>query len=211
MIPNMNNNMFYPQQNNVNNMFMQNYNYGMNTIYPNMGTCNFNNMNPYNNTNNDMYNNTMYNFNQNFNTNYNFQMNNPCNPMNMSQYNLNFMNQTNVMNNFNQNQNQNNLSMSANLNFNMNNNPFMTNSINNINMNNNNMSMSANLNLNPSNDNITLYIHLTDNNINSIIYQVPNYLNVGDLIQKIKFEQNINFPFKLKHENKPLSNKLSLA
>ena len=207
---------FMPNMNNLNNM---NYNNLQNScFFPNYNYNNLNSSfnlgNPAQNMGmNNINNNMMYTMNNNMNNmsnmnNMNMQPNNIVNNMNYSvmnnMTNANMpMNNMNIFSSINLN---NNMNMSLNNGMNMSLSNSMNMSLNNsINMNiNNNMNMSANMN----NDNISLNIHLTESNIQKLI--VSCSLIITELKEKIKAFYNINYPFKIKLNNKPLNETLTL-
>ena len=129
-----------------------------------------------------------------FNNMMNFNVNNSLmNPYNMTFQNYNNMGMNMMGNNFN-----NYMNMSRNIAMN-----------NNFNNNCLNMSVDLMSNLNLNNDSIKLNIHL--NSMNIVQLQFSYSKRISDLISTIKESYNINQPFKLKYENKPLVNSMTLA
>ena len=129
-----------------------------------------------------------------FNNMMNFNVNNSLmNPYNMTFQNYNNMGMNMMGNNFN-----NYMNMSRNIAMN-----------NNFNNNCLNMSVDLMSNLNLNNDSIKMNIHL--NAINIVQLQYSYSKRISDLISTIKESYNINQQFKLKYENKPLVNSMTLA
>ena len=188
-INNMNNNF----NNNIDYNFNNNINNNMNNNFNNNIDYNFNNMN--NNINNN-FNNNINNMNNNMNNNFNNNINNMNNNINNMNNNIN----NNINNNFN-----NNINNNYDMPFNINNNINM-----NINQNMNmNYNMDMNMNMNLKDNIINLNIHLNDSK--TVQLQISEEKTVEELSKKIKGSYNINYQFKLKFENKPLVNSLTLA